>query len=91
MGGRAGERAVQTLMARNPHINYCEQDSIVTVPDSEDTAMAAIGRPGGGGGTTQTTPWGVTRVGGTRSGAGSASGWSIAASARTAISISMRT
>lgn len=67
---RLNERAVQTLMARNPHINYCEQDSFVTVPDSEDTAMAAIGRPGGGGGTTQTTPWGVTRVGGTRSGAG---------------------
>ena len=52
------------MQANNPRIAYCEQDQVM--------ATAQRGKPGGSGGGTQpseSTPWGVTRVGGGLSGA----------------------
>jgi hypothetical protein len=45
------------LKAHNANIRACEHDGITRA------AVMLAGRPGGGG-STQTTPWGVTRVGG---------------------------
>jgi subtilisin family serine protease len=46
------------IAANNANIAFCEQDQVVTTVQK--------GKPGGGGGTppAQTTPWGITRVGG---------------------------
>jgi hypothetical protein len=57
--------AIARLKSHNPKITQC-------VPDGVVRADAAPGKPGGGGGGGQTTPWGVTRVGGP--GDGTASG-----------------
>jgi hypothetical protein len=47
------------LKAHNANVRACEHDGITRA------AVMLAGRPGGGGGgSTQTTPWGVTRVGG---------------------------
>lgn len=54
----ASAQGVANMMARNPRIAFCEQDQVMSVVQ---------GKKPGGGGTTQppeTTPWGVTRVGG---------------------------
>jgi subtilisin family serine protease len=54
----ASAQGVANMMARNPRIAFCEQDQVMSVIQ---------GKKPGGGGTTQppeTTPWGVTRVGG---------------------------
>lgn len=53
-----GARAVA---AHNPNIEYCEADQVATVIDP----INALAKPGGGGGsTTESTPAGITRVGG---------------------------
>lgn len=57
------EHAAARMAANNPNIAYYEKDQI---------AYALVqGKPGGGGGAQppQQTPWGITRVGGARSGA----------------------
>ena len=51
-------------LRRNPNVAYVESDGIATVPTPRVDA-----RPGGGGGG-QTTPWGVTYVGGAGDGTG---------------------
>jgi subtilisin family serine protease len=49
------------IAARNPNIERCEADQIATVIDP----INALAKPGGGGGsTTESTPAGITRVGG---------------------------
>jgi subtilisin family serine protease len=56
--------AIARLKSYNPKISRCVPDGIV---------RADAGRPGGGGGGSgQSTPWGVTRVGGAGDGASSA-------------------
>jgi len=56
----ASAQGVAKMQANNPRIAYCEQDQVVT----------ADAKPSGGGSTqpAQTTPWGITRVGGGQSG-----------------------
>ena len=56
----ASAQGVANMMAHNPRIAFCEQDQVMSVPPE------AQAKPGGGGGTQpqETTPWGVTRVGG---------------------------
>ena len=49
--------AAVRLRSHNPNIKACEHDGITR-------AALFFGRPGGGGGSSQTVPWGVTRVGG---------------------------
>ncbi len=46
------------LLAKDPAVSYIEPDRVIQI--------AQKGKPGGGGGTApaQTTPWGITRVGG---------------------------
>ncbi|MGH6785673.1 MAG: S8 family serine peptidase [Novosphingobium sp.] len=64
----ASAQGVAMMRAHNPNIAYCEQDQVVALVDS----VNGKGKPGGG--TTQppqTTPWGITRVGG---GVGGATG-----------------
>ena len=55
-GGAASVTA--RLRTHNPNIRSCERDGVVRAAET-----TAAGRPGSGG-TTQSTPWGVTRVGG---------------------------
>lgn len=53
-----GRSATARLKSHNPNVSACEHDGITR-------AALFFGRPGGGGGgSTQTIPWGVTRVGG---------------------------
>ena len=51
-------------LRRNPNVEYIEMDGIASIPMPRVDA-----RPGGGGGG-QTTPWGITRVGGFGDGTG---------------------
>lgn len=49
------------VAAHNPNIDHCAPDQIATIIDP----VNALAKPGGGGGaTTETTPVGITRVGG---------------------------
>jgi subtilisin family serine protease len=60
------EQAVTAMRRANPSIAYCEQDQVVTLGP-----IRAEARPGGGGTQpAQTTPWGITRVGGFADGTG---------------------
>lgn len=46
------------ILAKDPAVKFVEQDRIISIAQGK-------GKPGGGGGSTgQTTPWGITRVGG---------------------------
>ncbi len=56
-------------LADHPQVEYIEQDQTVTV--------AMGGPPGGGGSGGQTTPWGVTRVGGAIDGTNAGKAWII--------------
>lgn len=70
MAAQPGVRnAMAQLKANNPNITSCEQDQI---------ARAFVqGKPGGGGGSTsETVPWGITRVGGAGTSNGK-TGWVI--------------
>ncbi|HEX6589101.1 MAG TPA: S8 family serine peptidase [Longimicrobiales bacterium] len=60
LNGFAAELSGGQLNAlrRNPNVDYIEADGIASIPMPRVDA-----RPGGGGGG-QTTPWGITRVGG---------------------------
>lgn len=52
----ASAQGMAKMMAHNPRIAYCEQDQVMTTVQ---------GKPGGGSTPpAETTPWGVTRVGG---------------------------
>lgn len=64
----ASAQGVANMRAHNPNIAYCEQDQVASIIDPVD----AYAKPGGGGGGTQpaqTTPPGITRVGGGIAGA----------------------
>ena len=66
-------------LAANPAVAYVEADQIITL----DAKPAKPGKPGDGGGEdppppSQETPWGITRVGGTRDASGlTATAWVI--------------
>ena len=66
LNGFAGELNQGQLNAlrHNPNVAYIEADGIAGIPTPRVEA-----RPGGGGGG-QTTPWGITRVGGSADGTG---------------------
>lgn len=54
-------QGAKAVAAHNPNIEYCEADQFATVIDP----INALAKPGGGGGsTTESTPAGITRVGG---------------------------
>lgn len=63
----ASARGVEQMRAHNPNIAYCEQDQVATLV----LPVEINARPGGGGTTPppQSTPVGITRVGGGISGA----------------------
>lgn len=63
---RMSATAVTKLRQRNPLIDYCEQDRVAGLPPTE---AGAAGRPGGGS-TSQSTGWNITRVGGAGNGTG---------------------
>jgi subtilisin family serine protease len=67
LNGFAAELTQGQLNAlrRNPNVDYVEADGIASIPTPHVDA-----RPGGGGTTGQTTPWGITRVGGAGDGTG---------------------
>ncbi|HEX8395518.1 MAG TPA: S8 family serine peptidase [Longimicrobium sp.] len=52
-------------ISADPRVEIVEKDYVVTL-----RLPSAEARPGGGGGTTQTTPWGITRIGGAGDGTG---------------------
>jgi subtilisin family serine protease len=54
----SSKSAVARLRANNPKISRCTPDGVVRADGGP------AGRPGGGGGSGQSTPWGVSRVGG---------------------------
>lgn len=59
----ASAQGVAKMQAHNPRIAYCEQDQVMS------TVQSKQGKPGGGGTQpAETTPWGITRVGGGLSG-----------------------
>ena len=65
--------AMQKLLAKNPLIKGCTQDRVASIPPTTIGAITTRGGPPtGGGGSTQTVPWGVKRVGGPGSSAGTA-------------------
>lgn len=53
-----GASATARLKTHNPNVSSCERDGIVRA------AATSAGRRPGGGGSTQSIPWGVTRLGG---------------------------
>ena len=65
-------------LARDPRVASVEADGVVQIPPDENPGAnappgAAQGKPGGGSGCStgsQTTPWGITRVGGSGNGTG---------------------
>ena len=59
------EHRVAALKA-DPRVKLVEKDAVVQLVFPVETQA----RPGGGGGTSQTTPWGITRVGGAGDGTG---------------------
>lgn len=61
---RASAQGVAKMQAHNPRIAYCEQDQVM------NTVAQGKGKPGGGGTQpAESTPWGITRVGGGQTGA----------------------
>lgn len=60
-------QAAEKVAANNPNIAYYEKDQVAYALGKP----SASGKPGGGGSQpAQTTPWGITRVGGPRDGSG---------------------
>lgn len=68
--GMSAEEAAR--LAADPRIAYVEQDQVATIVGGPPG-----GGGGGGGGGGQTTPWGITRVGGTVNYTGSGRAWII--------------
>ena len=63
---RGSQQAVQQMIARNPGITHCSPDRVVQL-----APPSGKGPGGGGGGTSgQSTPWGITHVGGVGIGSG---------------------
>lgn len=63
----ASAQGVARMQANNPRIAYCEQDQVMTTVGKPGTG--GKGKPGGGSQPSESTPWGVTRVGGGQIGA----------------------
>lgn len=66
------ETALKGFSARIPadQVNAVRRDSRVRYIEQDRVIALGKGKPGGGGGAAQVTPWGITRVGGSASGAG---------------------
>lgn len=65
--------AAQMIKTKNPLIRNCTQDRLASIPPTIVGTITKGGPPiGGGGGSTQTVPWGVKRVGGPGSSSGTA-------------------
>lgn len=64
----ASAQGVANMQAKNPRIAYCEQDQVYNV-SAPPPGKGPGGGGGGGSGPAETTPWGVTRVGGGQTGA----------------------
>ena len=65
----AAPQAVARMQERNPRIAYCEQDQVYTTSAPPPGKGPNSGGDDGGSQPTETTPWGVTRVGGGQTGA----------------------
>ncbi|MXO76222.1 S8 family serine peptidase [Altererythrobacter aerius] len=59
------ENAVTAMRRSNPAIAFCEQDQVASLGPIVINAKPGTGTPAG-----QSTPWGITRVGGSASGVG---------------------
>ena len=57
-------QAVEQMQRLNPNIAYCEQDQVVTIEQRGKKKPPKGGDGGDTGGSSQATPWGITRVGG---------------------------
>ena len=64
--------AAQRMMAKTPLITSCTQDRVVSIPPTIVGEISARGGPPGASGSTQSTPWGIKRVGGAGSSSGTA-------------------
>lgn len=60
---RASANGISSMQRSNPWISYCVQDEVVTLAPPPGRGPGG-GGDGGGGADPQSTPWGVTRVGG---------------------------
>ncbi|MGE5953012.1 MAG: S8 family serine peptidase [Qipengyuania vulgaris] len=65
----AAPQAVSNMQAKNPRIAYCEQDQVYTASAPPPGKGPGGGDGGSGSDPAQTTPWGITRVGGGQTGA----------------------
>lgn len=63
----ASAQGVANMQAKNPRIAFCEQDQVMST--EAKPGEGAKGKPGGGSQPVESTPWGVTRVGGGQTGA----------------------
>jgi subtilisin family serine protease len=63
-----GSAQAAEQIAKRSDVAYIEPDGVATLPD--DLFETTGGKPGGGGSATQTTPWGITRIGGAGDGTG---------------------
>ncbi|WP_206069407.1 S8 family serine peptidase [Novosphingobium olei] len=54
------QQAAQVLVEKNPNIDHCSQDQVAELVKP----IEASAKPGGGGGSTETVPWGITAVNG---------------------------
>lgn len=62
-GFSASANSAAQLQSRNPNIAYCEQDQEMAAIQSDPLVFRELGKPTGSQ-PAQSTPWGVTRVGG---------------------------
>ncbi|WP_408588297.1 S8 family serine peptidase [Novosphingobium sp.] len=60
------EQAAQVLVEKNPNIDHCAQDQVAELV----RPIQATAKPGSGGGSTESMPWGITAVGGGQTYAG---------------------
>ncbi|WP_202391862.1 S8 family serine peptidase [Qipengyuania vulgaris] len=65
----AAPQAVAKMQANNPRIAYCEQDQVYSVSAPPPGKGPGGGGNDGGSQPSESTPWGVTRVGGGQTGA----------------------
>ncbi|WP_247710153.1 S8 family serine peptidase [Qipengyuania xiapuensis] len=65
----ASAQGVANMQAKNPRIAYCEQDQVYTTSAPPPGKGPGGGGDDGGSQPSQTTPWGITRVGGGQTGA----------------------
>jgi subtilisin family serine protease len=71
---RASEQGVRRMLSQNPNLSYCEPDQVMRIePMAPPPGKGPNKDTGDGGGDTtssQSTPWGIARVGGAASGSG---------------------